>query len=859
MQGSVEPQVVQRVSQMLPPDRASGVQSLPLQDLFEQLHTAEQGLTEQEAQRRLSEIGPNETAGVRNTTSIVQLLRLFLNPLIIILLLASFVSAFLGDAINASIIVTMVLLGVSLNFIQTYRSQRVVERLRAGVAPTATVLRNGSWAEMSRRVLVPGDVIRLAAGDLVPADARLLQAIDLHVQQAALTGESMPVEKRAGDQNTTSQNLAEAPNGVCLGTSVVSGIATALITATGRNTAFGDIVERLAHRPPETEFERGIRRFGFLILQTVFFLILFVFLAGVAFHHPLFESVLFAIALAVGLTPEFLPMITTVTLGQGAARMAKQKVIVKHLESMQNFGSIDVLCSDKTGTLTSGNMALDQHLDLHEQPSERVLLFAYLNSLYETGIKSPLDAAIMQHEPLDVSAYKKLDEVPFDFERRRLSVVVESGDAGPLLITKGAPEGVVGVCSMYEIDGEQKALDDEARARCEATYQRLSAQGLRILALAYRPVPSQQAYHAAEEHDLVLLGFLTFSDPPLADVAEVLQALSRDGVQVKILTGDNELVTGHVCSQVGLDGSRMVLGSKLDHMSDAALAHVVEQTNVFARVSPAQKNRIIMALKSRHHVVGFLGDGINDAPSLHAADVGISVATAVDVAKDAAAIILLEQSLQVLHNGILEGRKAFGNVIKYLLMGTSSNFGNMFSMAGAFVFLPFLPMLPTQILLNNFLYDLAQVTIPTDNVDPSFIQKPQRWNIGLIRDFMVFIGPISSIYDFLTFFMMLWVFHASAPLFHTGWFVESLATQTLVLFIIRTASNPLRSRPSLPLALTTLTVVALGIILPYTPLAVDLGFTPLPGLYYLFLAGMTITYLLLVELVKRRLMRRLLR
>ena len=357
----------------------------------------------------------------------------------------------------------------------------------------------------------------------------------------------------------------------------------------------------------------------------------------------------------------------------------------------------------------------------------------------------------------------------------------------------------------------------------------------------------------------MLLGFLTFSDPPLADVAEVLQALSRDGVQVKILTGDNELVTGHVCSQVGLDGSRMVLGSEMDRMSDVALAHVVEQTTIFARVSPAQKNRIIMALKSRHHVVGFLGDGINDAPSLHAADVGISVATAVDVAKDAAAIILLERSLQVLHNGILEGRKAFGNVIKYLLMGTSSNFGNMFSMAGAFVFLPFLPMLPTQILLNNFLYDLAQVTIPTDNVDPSFIQKPQRWNIGLIRDFMVFIGPISSIYDFLTFFMLLWVFQASAPLFHTGWFVESLATQTLVLFIIRTASNPLRSRPSLPLALTTLTVVALGIILPYTPLAVDLGFTPLPGLYFLFLAGMTITYLLLVELVKRRLMRRLVR
>jgi P-type Mg2+ transporter len=856
MQVPVEPQAVQREAPMLPLDHASGAHFLPLKDLFEQLHTTEHGLTDQEALQRLRETGPNETATVQRTTALIQFFRLFLNPLVIILLLASFVSAFLGDVINASIIVTMVLLGVTLNFVQTYRSQRVVERLRAEVAPTATVLRNGKWAELPRRVLVPGDIIRLAAGDLVPADARLLQAIDLHVQQAALTGESMPVEKVAGDRKTLSQNLAEAPNCVFLGTSVVSGSATALITATGRGTAFGDIVERLAHRPPETEFERGIRRFSFLIMQTVFFLILFVFLVGVVFHHPLFESVLFAIALAVGLTPEFLPMITTVTLGQGAARMAKQKVVVKHLESMQNFGSIDVLCSDKTGTLTSGNMALDQHLDFREHPSERVLLFAYLNSYYETGIKSPLDAAILQHDAPDISAYRKLDEIPFDFERRRLSVVVEY-EQQPLLITKGAPESVVGVCSFYEENGEQKALAGEARATCEELYQRLSAQGFRILALAYRVMPQQKAYHAADEHDLVLMGFLTFSDPPLADIAEVLEALRRDGVQVKILTGDNELVTRHVCSLVGLEGSKIVLGSELDSMSDAALAHIAEQASVFARVSPAQKNRIIMALKSRHHVVGFLGDGINDAPSLHAADVGISVATAVDVAKDAAAIILMEGSLQVLHNGIIEGRKAFGNVIKYLLMGTSSNFGNMFSMAGAFLFLPFLPMLPTQILLNNFLYDLAQVTIPTDNVDPSFIQKPQRWNINLIRDFMVFIGPVSSIFDFLTFFIMLRIFQASEPLFHTGWFVESLATQTLVLFIIRTASNPLRSRPSLPLAITTLLVVGIGIALPFTPLAVDLGFTPLPALYFLFLAGMTIIYLLLVELVKRRLMRRL--
>ncbi len=638
----------------------------------------------------------------------------------------------------------------------------------------------------------------------------------------------------------------------------MSGTGTALIMTTGRATAFGDIAVRLASRAPETEFERGIKSFSRLIAETVFFLVLFIVLVGVLGHHQPFETLLFAISLAVGLTPEFLPMITTVTLGQGALRMAKQKVIVKHLESIQNFGSIDTLCSDKTGTLTSGETKLEGHLDLSGKESERVLLFGYLNSTCETGIKSPLDEAILGCGSIDVSGYSKVGEIPFDFERRCLSVVVR--DEGEiLLIIKGAPESVLKWCSAYESDGERRPLDsasDEARAKYVKMYRDLSAQGYRVLAVAYRSLPKQEVYRKTDEQDLVLLGFLTFADPPKADVAQVLQALKNDGVQVKIVTGDNELVTHHVCEQVGLASTRIVLGSELEQMTDPALAQVVEEVNVFARVSPAQKNRIILALKSRRHVVGYMGDGINDAPSLHAADVGISVSTGVDVAKDAAAIILLEQSLQVLHNGILEGRKAFGNVIKYLLMGTSSNFGNMFSMAGAYVFLPFLPMLPTQILLNNFLYDLSQVTIPTDNVDASYIKKPQHWDIGLLRRFMIFIGPISSIFDFLTFFLLLRVFQAGDVLFHTGWFVESLATQTLVLFIIRTAGNPLRSRPSRPLAITTLTIVAIGILLPYTPLAGLLGFKPLPPLYFLFLAGMVMIYLLLVELVKRRLMRR---
>ncbi len=783
-------------------------------------------------------------------------LLLFANPLVIILLITSFVSALLGELVSAMIIVVIVLLGVAINFVQTYRSQRAIERLREGVAPTATVLRDGSWVELPRREVVPGDLIRLVAGDLVPADARLLRASDLHVQQAALTGESMPVEKEAVELKEPPRNPAEAPNQVFLGTSVVSGTATAVIVATGRATAFGDIAAHLAARPPETEFERGTRKFGFLILQTVLFLVLFVFLVRIALRRDPFESLLFAVALAVGLTPEFLPMITAVTLAQGAVHMARKKVVVKHLAAMQNFGSMDILCSDKTGTLTSGVMAFDQHFDPFGHPAEQVFLLAYLNSFQETGIKSPLDLAILRHGQPDMSEYHKLDEVPFDFERRRLSVVVER-KGEPLLITKGAPEGVLAVCSAYEVDGQIRSLDPDAKARCETAYRGFSSQGYRVLAVAYRSMPRQEAHRAADENDLVLAGFVTFFDPPLTDTAATLQDLARDGVQVKILTGDNELVTRHVCEQVGLEAARIVLGEQVDRISDTALGHVAERATVFARVSPAQKNRILLALKRRGHVVGFLGDGINDAPSLHAADVGISVATAVDVAKDAAEIILLEHSLRVLHTGILSGRKAFDNVMKYLLMGTSSNFGNMFSMAAASLFLPFLPMLPVQILLNNFLYDLAQVTIPTDNVDPTFIHKPRRWDISLVRDFMLFVGPISSLYDFLTFGALLVLFQASEPLFHTGWFVESLATQTLVLFIIRTAGNPFRSRPSLPLVTSVLVVVLVGLLLPSTPLAGPLGFVPLPVTYFLFLFGVTSTYLVLVELVKRRLMRRL--
>ena len=692
---------------MVPPFMANPITVPP--------NEASVGLSKVEATRRLALHGPNEQAPARRAAGLIQILLLFANPLVIILLVASAVSAFVGEIVNAAIIALMVVVSIVINFYQTWHSQRAAERLRGQVAPTATILRDGKWTELPCREIVPGDVFRLSAGDLVPADARLLQTKDLHVNQAALTGESLPVEKEAAAKDVvmaaTTENSANDRHAVFLGTSVVSGTAIAIVTATGPATAFGDIAARLSSKPPETEFERGTKQFGYLIMKTIFFLVFFVVLISIVMRHNPLESILFALALAVGLTPEFLPMITTVTLGRGALHMARQKVIVKHLEAIQNFGSMDVLCSDKTGTLTSGEMTLSQHIDALGNPSEHTLLLGYINGTYESGVKNPINVAILKHDPLDISAYHKVDEIPFDFERRRLSIVAEAkGEL--LLITKGAPESVLTCCTQFEANGQTQALDDAARAKCQKIYEDLSSIGYRVLAVASRLVLQQAAYRVADEKDFVLAGFLAFSDPPLADAAESLEALRRDGVRVKILTGDSELVAQHICTQVGLDAKQIILGEELDRMSDSALAAMAEKTIVFARVSPMQKHRIILALKGRGHVVGYMGDGINDAPSLHAADVGISVSTAVDVAKDAAQIILLERSLRVLHQGILEGRKAFGNVMKYLLMGTSSNFGNMFSMAAAAAFLPFLPMLPTQILLNNFLYDLAQITIP---------------------------------------------------------------------------------------------------------------------------------------------------
>ena len=812
-----------------------------------------QGLTEEEAARRLKEFGPNDPTPRRQGELLAELLTLFVNPLVVILLIASILSAVLGQRADAIIIFVIAMSSVAINFFQTYRSGKAIRRLREHVSLTATVMRDGAWRDIRRDEVVPGDLVRLSAGDLVPADGRVLESRDLFVQQAALTGESLPVEKEAGPARDGEAGPA-AVHLVFLGTSVVSGTGVVSVTVTGGRTSFGGISAKLLERTGETEFERGLRHFGFLIMRVVLFLILFILIVRVALHRDAFESFVFAVALAVGLTPEFLPMITSVTLARGAVRMAREEVIVKHLPAIQNFGSIDVLCSDKTGTLTMGVMALHASVDAAGTDAEHPISLAYLNSKFETGIRSPLDTAILEHKQHDLNGYTKCDEIPFDFGRRRLSVVVErQGAQGGerLLVTKGAPEGILELCDAYELGGTSRALDSEAREHARKVYEGLCQQGFRVLAVASRAVESRQAFSAADERSMVLAGFLAFADPPNPDVASALNRLKRDGVEVKILTGDNELVARHICCQVGLEAPVIVLGSELEAMTDPALGHVAEQANVFARVTPIEKLRILRALRQRGHVVGFLGDGINDAPALHAADVGISVATAVDVARDAADIILLRPGLKVLHRGIIEGRRASGNVLKYLLMDTSSNFGNMFSMAGASLFLPFLPMLSTQILLNNFLYDSAQIMIPTDNVDAAYLRRPQRWDMRLIRNFMVFIGPISSIYDFLTFYVLLRFFHAGDVLFHTGWFVESLATQTLVVFIIRTAGNPLRSRPSAWLTLNTLLIVAVGVLLPVSPLSGLLGFTRLPWPFFLFLTVSTVTYLLLVEAAKR--------
>jgi Mg2+-importing ATPase len=826
----------------------------PLSECKSALEAAENGLSTAEADSRLARYGPNRFRDHREQALLLQFLIRFKNPLVIILLVASAVSALTGEVADFVIIACIVVLSVTLDFVQEYRAGQAAQRLRDSVSVRVTVVRDGAAKQVPVTEVVPGDVALLSAGDLVPADGRVLDARDFFVKQAILTGEPYPVEKRPGDLGASGPDLQDATNALFMGTSAISGSARMLVIKTGADTAIGEIADSLARRRPATAFEVGTHRFGLLIMRLTVLLVLFVLLVNTLFHKPWLQSFLFAIALAVGLTPELLPMVVSVTLSRGALRLAKMRVIVKRLAAIEDLGAMDVLCTDKTGTLTEAKIRLERHLDPSGQDSERVLGLAYLNSFFETGLKSPLDEAILRHEIIDVSAWKKIDEVPFDFERRRVSVLVDDGRVR-LLVVKGAPEEILRLSANYEDAGASvpRSLDDAGREQIRVLHGGLEREGFRVLGIAWRQVPLDHTHALVDdESELTFAGLAAFLDPPKASAGNALRALAGSGVAVKIVTGDSELVTQHICAELQIPVTGIVTGHDLAQMDDFALRARVEGANLFCRVSPSQKDRVILAIKARGHVVGYLGDGINDAPPLHSADVGLSVDSAVDVAKEAADLILLERDLRVLHDGVLEGRRTFANIMKYIMMGTSSNFGNMFSMAGAALFLPFLPMLPTQILLNNILYDLSEVPIPLDEVDPEELRRPRDWDTNFVRNFMLVIGPISSVFDFLTFYVMLVVLRANEALFQTGWFIESLATQVLVIFVIRTRGNPFTSLPSPVLAATSLTVVAVAMAVPFLGLGGYFGFVPPPAMFFFILLGMVVGYLVMVEQIKKR-------
>jgi len=825
------------------------------------------GLSQGKADSRLKQVGTNEIAREKRQSGLMRLLSNIKNPLVLLLTALGVLSYLTGDHRATVVIFVMVILGVVLRFFQEMRADHAAEKLQAMVSNTATLVRDGKEAEVPLKLLVPGDIVRLGAGDMVPADVRVLSAKDLFLNQMALTGEALPLEKKAAAASADVQNPLELPNICFLGSNVESGSATAVVIHTGDRTYFGSLAASIVGQRQLTSFDKGINKFTWLMIYFIAVMVPAVFLINGLSKHDWMEAFLFAMAVAVGLTPEMLPMIVTVNLSKGALAMSRKKVIVKRLNAIQNFGAMDVLCTDKTGTLTQGKILLEKHLDVHGDPSERVLHFGYLNSYHHTGLKNLLDQAILDHEELKDhlkadEKYRKIDEIPFDFVRRRMSVVVEDETGLNTLICKGAVEEVMSQCSRVEVKGEIIEVLPEHDAKRRKLADELNGQGFRVIALAYKQMPGASdapVYSVKDESDLILLGFLAFLDPPKDSATEALKRLRTLNVGVKVLTGDNEIITAYICKQVGMPVEHLLLGSQVEAMSDIELAEAASATSVFARLAPAHKERIIRALQRKDHVLGFMGDGINDAPALKAADVGISVDSAVDIAKESSDIILLENSLLVLEQGVLEGRRVFGNIVKYIKMAASSNFGNMFSVVGASAFLPFLPMLPIQVLINNLLYDFSQTTIPTDEVDAEWLIQPRQWTIDKILRFILFIGPISSIFDYLTFFMMLYIFNSwSDPaLFHTGWFVESIFTQTLIIHIIRTNKIPfIQSRASWPLILTSLIIVAVGAWLTVSPLADTLGFVPLPPLYWLYLAIMLLGYAVLTQVVKTWFIRR---
>jgi Mg2+-importing ATPase len=829
------------------------------------LGSAADGLSAAEAQRRRATHGPNVVAAENGHPRIRLFLHAVVNPLVILLAVLAAISVATGDARAAIVMGVMIVLGVGLRFAQENRAESAAATLRAMIRVTATVVRDGRPREEPLADLVPGDIVQLSAGDMIPADVRLLSCRDLFVSQAALTGESLPVEKfeRAGEGSAPT--ALELANLCFLGTSVESGAATAVVVTTGRDTYLGAIAGALTGEPVQTSFDRGVANFTWLMIRFIAVMAPLVFVINGVTKGDWKEAFFFAVAVAVGLTPEMLPMIVSVCLSRGALAMSQKKVIVKRLNSIQNLGAMDVLCTDKTGTLTQDCVILERHCDVARNEDDGVLALAYVNSHFQTGLRNVLDRAVLAHHDVhrevSIPDWQKVDELPFDFSRRLMSVVVRMPEGRHRLICKGAPEAVFQRCTQFELDGEVDPLDEMLLTDLREEHETLSREGFRVLALAYRDFDPRPAYTKEDECELILAGYVAFLDPPKDTARAAVEALGRHGIAVKILTGDNELVSRTICAQVGIPTEHVLLGSEVEKLSDAELRAAAERTTLFARLTPGDKHRVIQVLQEAQHVVGFLGDGINDSPALRAADVGISVDTAVDIAKEAADIILLEKSLMVVADGVREGRKVFCNILKYVRMGASSNFGNMFSVLGASVFLPFVPMAPIQILTNNLLYDFSQVPIPTDDVDPEQIARPRPWSIHDLTRFILFIGPCSSVFDYTTYAIMLYVFGcwdpARASLFQTGWFVESLLTQTLIIHVIRTNRIPfLQSRASVALMSTTVAIMLFGVWLPTSPLGPALGFTPLPRLYWPLLLLTLLAYVALTQLVKTWLIHR---
>jgi Mg2+-importing ATPase len=831
-----------------------------------QLNTTSNGLSQDAVASRLELYGPNEVAREKRRTWLMRLWDNIKNPLVILLIILGVISFLTGDMRATIVILTMVILGIVLRYVQESRADNAAEQLKAMVRTTTTVIREGQRIEIPLNELVPGDIVTLSAGDMIPADVRLLSAKDLFINQSALTGESLPVEKTHAVVDASLENPLEMTNICFLGSDIESGTGTAVVVQTGSGTYFGSLASSIVGQRVLTSFDKGVNQFTWLMISFMIVMVPLVFLFNGISKHNWLEAFLFALAVAVGLTPEMLPMIVTVNLSKGAISMSKKKVIVKRLNSIQNLGAMDVLCTDKTGTITEGRIVLEKHMDVKGNPSQRVLDYGYMNSYYQTGLKNLMDEAILNHgdlnEKLQVDElYHKIDELPFDFQRKRMSVIVETNQDQHILICKGAVEEIMQLSTHVEINGEALEVTFEHDEHRKRRVHELNCEGFRVIAVAYRIFPGTDDtphYTIKDESDLTLLGYMAFLDPPKSSATEALRKLNEHKVSVKILTGDNDVVTGNVCKQVGLSVDQILLGNQIEEMDEAQLAEAAQANTIFAKLSPSHKERIIRALQSKGHVVGFMGDGINDAPALKAADVGISVDSAVDIAKESSDIILLETSLLVLEAGVMEGRRVFGNITKYIKMAASSNFGNMFSVLGASIFLPFVPMLPIQVLTNNLLYDFSQTTIPTDEVDAEWLTRPRKWAIGELRRFIIFIGPISSIFDYATYFIMLFVYGAwanpdpsHAALFHTGWFVESLFTQTLIIHVIRTKKIPfLQSHASKALIFTSLAIVAVGAYLPYSPLAGLLGFVPLPWSYWFWLLGMLVVYVLLTQVIK---------